>query len=62
VKRLATSNPARDIVLVVYHNAAVQLRELGATVISEADEGERVFLEWFDERSSGKNPSKGGVV
>lgn len=39
------------------HDAAIELRELGARVISEADEGERVFLEWFDQRAASGSAS-----
>ncbi|MFG0293771.1 MAG: cation:proton antiporter [Phycisphaerales bacterium JB050] len=54
------------IVRTFEHDAAERLRNCGATVVSEADEGERVFLEWFDEWSSQSenhdDSTKGAVV
>lgn len=53
--RLAGETPV--IVRTFDHDAAMKLGDLGATVISEADEGERVFLEWFDQRAASGSAS-----
>jgi CPA2 family monovalent cation:H+ antiporter-2 len=56
---LRLAGDTQVIVRTFEHDAAERLRNCGATVVSEADEGERVFLEWFDEWSSEQDPPKG---
>lgn len=60
-ERLLRLSPDTRIIVRTFDQvAAEKLRQHGAQVISEADEGKRVFLEWFDQWSKENNPSKGG--
>lgn len=54
---LRLSPDTRVIVRTFDRSAAEKLRELGAQVISEADEGQRVFMDWFDQRVASSGAS-----
>ena len=46
---LRLAGDTQVIVRTFEHDAAERLGSLGATVISESDEGASAFLHWFDE-------------